>query len=253
MSIQTNVMLCSQLATTMLLGLIKTVLNIWRWVLLAVLFMPTASAASVDTLFPDVPFSAFSQVISEQFSADISLATVVMILSSLIHNTEMLNLHGRQQTKRTSGENKQTVTSWMKAFVWSLQKRLGSLECMFSDDDNPSSISHDAQVSLVAAKMNTLVNHLGLSPYAEDGRFQGWLAPVSTSDIQPVQLLCPISAECRTDHCHRALRHVTPRRDMTMVTLCEGATVYSDVAVLSGLCPGCNVCACVCNLTYKDG
>ena len=237
--------LCSQLAMTLLLGLIKIVVNIWTWVLLAVSFMPTASAASVGTPFPDVPFSAFSEVISEQFSADISLAAVFMILSSLIHNTEMLNLHGRQQTSRTSGEHKQTVTSWMKAFVWALRKHLGSLDSMFSDLDNPSSMSRDAQVSLVATKMNTLVTHLGLSPYTEDGRFQGWLAPVSTSEIQPVRLLCPLSAECETEHCHRALRQAIPQRDMAMVTLCEGTTVYSDVPVLSGLCPDCKVCASI--------
>jgi hypothetical protein len=105
----------------------------------------------------------------------------------------MLNLHGQQQTALRHGENKQTVTSWMIAFVWSLQSHLGTTESLFSDSDPISSMSHDAQTPAIAEKMNTVVQHLGLAPFSQDQTFQGWLTPVSTSDIQPVWLLCPLS------------------------------------------------------------
>ena len=224
-------------------------LSIWTMVILACAFLPVASAASPPTPFPDIPFSAFSQVITEEFSADISLAAVVTILLSLIHNTDMLNLHGRQQTPRRPGENKQTVTGWMKAFVWSLRNRLGGTDSLMSDTENASSMSRDAQVSLVAGKMNTLAHHLGLTPFTQDGRFRGWLTTVSTTDIQPVRVLCPLSGECETEHCRRALRQSIREQHVSCVTLCEGTQVYNDVAVLSGICPGGKVCATNHNLT----
>ena len=211
-------------------------------VILACAFLPVASAASTATPFPDMPFSAFSQIIAEEFSPDISLVTVLTVLLSLVANTDLLNLHGRQQTPRQPGENKQTVTGWMKAFVSSLNSRLGGPDSLLSVRDTPSSLSRDAKITIVADKMNTLVQHLGLTPFTHDGRFRGWLTTVATSDIQPVRLLCPLSAECETDNCQRALRQGIREQHMVYVTLCEGTEVYSNVAVLSGLCPGCKVC-----------
>jgi hypothetical protein len=93
--------------------------------------------------------------------------------------------------------------------------------------------------------MNTVVQHLGLAPFSQDGTFQGWLTPVSTSDIQPVWLLCPLSPECETAGCEHALRQVIRERDMSFVTLCEGTEVHRNVAILSGLCSSCKVCGVI--------
>jgi hypothetical protein len=149
------------------------ILNYWALVLLV--FLPVTAATPTGMPFPNIPFSTFSQVIEEQFSSDVTLATVFTILLSLIHNTDMLNLHARQQTPRFPGEHKRTATGWMKAFIWSLHKHLGTIDSLFTDADDFSSLGYDAQVSAAAQKMNVLVHCLGLSPYSQDGEFQGWI------------------------------------------------------------------------------
>ena len=131
----------------------------------------------------------------------------------------------------------------MKAFVWSLETHLGNTDTLFSTSDDVTSMSRDAKVTTIAQKLDTLVQHLNLTPFTPNGTLQGWLTPISKAAIQPVWLLCPMSAECETNNCQRALRQVIRERDVSQVTLCEGTEVYHKVVVLSGFCPVCKVCA----------
>jgi hypothetical protein len=67
--------------------------NIWLLALLAgIALLPTVHALPT-TPFPDMLFTDFSQLIQDQFGADITLTTVLVILFSLTHNPELLNLH----------------------------------------------------------------------------------------------------------------------------------------------------------------
>lgn len=63
------------------------------------LFIPTAAAAAAATPmdFPDLSFTLFNDFISKNFGSDISLATVLTILFSLLENPDLINLHARQQ------------------------------------------------------------------------------------------------------------------------------------------------------------
>jgi hypothetical protein len=100
---------------------------LWLLALLTgIALLPTVHALPPTTPFPDILFTDFSQLIQDQFGADITLTTVLLILFSLTSNPDLLNLHARQQNPTCSGELRQAVTGWMKAFVWSLQNRLGS-------------------------------------------------------------------------------------------------------------------------------
>jgi hypothetical protein len=213
------------------------------WILGLLAFLPVTSASppsTASTPFPDIPFSIFSHLIEENFSSDITLATVLTILLSLVHNTDMLNLHARLKTPFRPGERRHSVTSWMKAFVWSLEKHLGTTDDLFKSSEDVSNMTQETQITVISQKMDALVQNLGLTPYNQNGVFQGWLGAIS--DIKPVRLLCPTSAECETINCERSLRQATRDRDISYVTLCEGTQVYQKVAVLSGLCSGCNVC-----------
>jgi hypothetical protein len=56
-----------------------------------------AVALSSNQPFPDIPFKVFVEFIGENFSSKISLVTVLVVLLSMTENTQLLNLHARQQ------------------------------------------------------------------------------------------------------------------------------------------------------------
>jgi hypothetical protein len=213
------------------------VLNVWLTaVLVACWFLPIVEATT--TPFPDIAFLTFSQSIQDHFSTDIKLSTVVTLLLSLTNNTELLNLHARQQNPLCHGEIKQTVSGWMKAFVWRLQSHLGAAtDTLFQPSDNLATLSRDSRITRIGRKLDAIVQTLQLTPYTTGGRHQGWLGNIT--DITPIQLLCPSTAECHS--CRRALHQVVRERDVPDITLCWGSTVYHDVSLLTGACNGCQV------------
>ena len=72
----------------------------FSWAILLFLglsFVPGVHAAITDqTPFPKISFQQFSNFINGNFSPNISLATVLLLLFSLIKNPELLNLHAQQ-------------------------------------------------------------------------------------------------------------------------------------------------------------
>jgi hypothetical protein len=85
--------------------------NVWPWMLIVgCMHLPGVSAAPVNMPFPNIPFYFFSKFILEQFGTSITLLTVLILLFSLTHNTDLLNLHGRQQNPQYEIETQQTVT-----------------------------------------------------------------------------------------------------------------------------------------------
>jgi hypothetical protein len=227
--------------------------NLWLLALLALL--PTAHALPT-TLFPDMLFTNFSQLIQDQFGADITLTTVLLILFSLTSNPDLLNLHAQQQNPNPmcSGELRQSVTGWMKAFVWSLQNRLGTTtDDLFQPSDGLPNMTRDQRLTAIGEKMNNVVLGLGLYPYNQRGRLHQWIGEIDDSSISPIRLLCPSNAMCVTNDCElRALRQDTRERNVAHVTLCQGTQVFHDVAVLSGRCPSCKVSVCLCCIEQNN-
>ena len=213
-------------------------LNSWLVaIIIACLWCPLVDAAPT-TPFPDIAFSTFSQSIQDQFGTEIKLATVLTLLLSLTNNTDMLNLHARQKNPVCQGEIKQTVSGWMKAFVWRLQGHLGAeIDTLFQPSDNLPALSRDARITRIGRKIDVMVETLQLTPYTTSGRLQGWLGNIP--DIAPIRLLCPITAECRICKC--AIHQIVRERDVPYVNLCEGAKVHHDVALLTGSCTRCQV------------
>ena len=98
--------------------------------------------------FPDMPFSEFSGFVESHFGPDITLCTVLTILFSVTENTALLNLHARQQHPTVAGEIRQQVSGWMKAFVWTLQRRLGSAtNTLFRSSDGLRTLSSDGRIT----------------------------------------------------------------------------------------------------------
>lgn len=213
-------------------------------VVIGLALLPRVSATQPSTMpFPNIRFSAFAEFIENNFSSRITLATVLTLLFSLTNNTDLLNLHCCQQHPRYHGEKRQEVTGWMKAFIWSLQTKLGDNKLsLFRQSDNPSRLSTEAEIKLLGHKMDSMAKCLSLDPYNDRGQFVQWLTPISKDDITPARLLCPQSAECETATCNpRALLQHIRERDVPYVTLLEGAQERQHVAVLTGRCTTCQV------------
>ena len=75
-----------------------------------VLYLAFVSAAKAEHPFPDISFSAFSQIIESNFSSQMSLAAVLTILFILTENVDLLNLYFQQQHPKYKGENKIQAT-----------------------------------------------------------------------------------------------------------------------------------------------
>src|SRR5882762_7044376 len=84
--------------------------------------IPSVNASQRD--FPNITFQSFSHFISSTFHPDISLATVLFLLFSLTENTDLLNLHSRQQQPIYSSEKVIKFTGWMKSLVDAISNQL---------------------------------------------------------------------------------------------------------------------------------
>ena len=142
-------------------------------IVIGLALLPVVSATQPPSMpFPDIRFSAFAEFIKDNFSSRITLATVLTLLFSLTDNTDVLNLHFRQQHPRFNGEKRQEVTGWMKALVWMLQAKLGENQpSVFHPSDNLSQLSAEAETKLLGQKMNGMAKRLGLDPYNHQGQF----------------------------------------------------------------------------------
>ena len=105
------------------------------WLLMWSSLVSFTYAASPQHSFPNVAFSLFCDTVQSHFGTDVSLATVLTILFTLVENPDLLNLHFRQQIPQCSGENKTQVSGWIVALVNSLVTQLGNnrAETLFSE------------------------------------------------------------------------------------------------------------------------
>src|ERR1700679_3876186 len=70
--------------------------------------------------FPNISFQSFSFFISSTFYPDISLSMVLFLLFTLTENSDLLNLHSRQQQQIYSSERILEYTGWMHQQVSNL-------------------------------------------------------------------------------------------------------------------------------------
>ena len=121
--------------------------------------IPPAYASQRD--FPNISFQSFSLFISSNFHSDISLATVLFLLFSLTENTDLLNLHSRQQQQLYPSERVTNFTGWMIALVNAVQERL--------DEDKTSHLFLNSDYELdreklLGSKLHDMAQKLKLLP-----------------------------------------------------------------------------------------
>lgn len=199
--------------------------------------IPPAYASQRD--FPNISFQSFSLFISSNFHSDISLATVLFLLFSLTENTDLLNLHSRQQQQLYPSERVTNFTGWMIALVNAVQERL--------DEDKTSHLFLNSDYELdreklLGSKLHDMAQKLKLLPYAKSNQFKSKrVEPISHDIIKPVHLLCPSTFTCTTATCNpRSLIQFTRDRDIPLTKLIIGTTIHNEVPVLTGKCPLCD-------------
>lgn len=199
-------------------------------------------AAPTQRPFPNIPFEIFSNTIQSTLGPDVSLATVLAVLFTLIENPDLLNLHFRQQHPEFSGENKVQASGWIMALINTLTGKLGDkrTNTLFLEKELNGDPNKKTKTQILAKKLDKIANSLTLSPYDSEGQYRGKLLPVSRERIEPAYAICPISFTCGTLSCQgRSLFQSTLERDIPKATLIKGHIVHQDVPVLTGKCRKC--------------
>jgi len=212
--------------------------SLWSIVLL-IGFLPVVSAVPDHDAFSEITFRAFSEFVESNFSSKISLATVLVVLFTTTSNTDLLNLHARQQNPQ-SDELIQIVSGWIKGLARALEEKLGqNTDRLFQKSEHKSTLNNNQVQHAIAFKLDALSTLLKLYPYNAQGQRQT-LKQVSEKAIEPALVICPNFMECQTVTCNgRALHMDTRDRDVPRVTLIKGTQIYDNVHVLSGKCTHC--------------
>ena len=92
--------------------------SIWIWLLLileGLSNLPIVAGAKPSTSFPDISFQVFSTFIQSTFSSQISLATVILVLFTMLENPDLLNIHAHQKHPQCGLKEKKTrASAWFK-------------------------------------------------------------------------------------------------------------------------------------------
>ena len=199
--------------------------------------IPSANASQPD--FPNITFQSFNHFISSTFHPDISLATVLFLLFSLTENTDLLNLHSRQQQQLYPSEKVTKYTAWMTALINAILAKLDEeTTChLFTN-----SVPKDDHNKVLIEKFDAMAQKLKLLPYTKSNHYKSnCVQPISQDKIKPVHLLCPSTFTCTTASCNpRSLLQFTRDRDVPHTKLIIGTDIYDEVPVLTGRCPLCD-------------
>ncbi|KAH6904546.1 hypothetical protein BKA70DRAFT_1432307 [Coprinopsis sp. MPI-PUGE-AT-0042] len=160
------------------------------WLCLAVL--PLALGHPTTSPYPDISFSTFSTFILSTFDPKISLASVMIILSS--------------------------STAWMEHFASQLAKRFPA--------KTPLLPCH-SETTLSTSLVN-LAKLLHLNPYDKYDLLVNERKPIDLSSVEPSLAIVSKSYECQNQHCKRySLFPHMKKEEIAQVTLIKGAKPYS--------------------------
>jgi len=136
---------------------------------MGVIMLPVTLASSAKAPFPDIPFKTFSQFITQNFSSKISLSAALVILFSVTENTDLLNLHARQQYIKCQGEHRVHTSGWIKALVHTLQKQINTHQTRPLKMKNAAQGIDEEQA--LGLKLDSLAKVLRLHPYDSTEQF----------------------------------------------------------------------------------
>jgi hypothetical protein len=184
----------------------KMVLNLNQlqfllWISIIINTLPTVTALPEERPVPEIPFKLFSQFIQDNFSSRISLSRVLVILFTMTDNTDLLNLHSRQQNHKCTGEKHVTMSSWMKCLARVMDNKLYKQQDVRLLKKSDNVTKTETRINNIGTKLDALAKPLDLNPYNDKGQFQQKLKPVSHKSIDPIHVIYPNSYECETLSC----------------------------------------------------
>ena len=211
--------------------------------LMVLLFLcPGAFAMQKEHAFPDVTFKAFNAFVEQKFSSKITLTTVLMLLFTITENTDLLNLHQRQQNPQLSDEKRVDLSSWIKSLAREVQKQTTrpKFKTLFKKSESLNLISNNQIITKIGTKLNDLTDLLGLNSFGNDGQLIQKLLPISKKEIQPILMICPSSNVCSDKKCRgRAILQHSDPNQLAEATLIKGSEIFTGVIILSGQCSNC--------------
>ena len=105
---------------------------IWQWFMIVqilgpfmvlIFLCPGANAMPNEQAFPDIPFKVFNDFVVQNFNSKVTLATVLMLFFTMTENTDLLNLHQRQQNPQLSDEKRVNLSSWIKSLACEVKRK----------------------------------------------------------------------------------------------------------------------------------
>jgi hypothetical protein len=203
--------------------------------------LPVSVAIPDQSAFPDIQFATFSKMILKEFSPNISLATVLVLLFSVTENTELLNLHARQQYSLHKGEKCIMSSSWIRQLSQAIYSKLQIDNSeLFHANDVHAGITANQLYANLGARLDHLAKSLGLIQFNRKGKLIP-VKSVSFKTIEAAYVLCTPSYECQTRSCKsRSLHQISRNRDISLVTLIKDNILVEQVPVLVGECPECH-------------
>ena len=172
------------------------------WILLGLSFLPTVVASSEFRPFPEITFMSLSQFIQKNFSANISLSTVPLVLFTMTENPDFLSLHAIQPCLLLKGENVSSINSWIKSLSWVIYEKLHSdASMLLHESDQYEGMSENHIISNIATKLDKLAHCLNLIKYNKKGHLKSALKLISYEAIEAVHIICPQSYQHVTYEC----------------------------------------------------
>lgn len=220
---------------------LATCLNASFWILVILATIPGVSAMPDQSSFPNISFKLFNEFVKENFSSKVSLSTVLIVLFTITNNSELLNLHARQQTPLLEGEYKIEASGWIRALARALKDHLqSSSNTLLIQTERDQNFSNNDCIKCLGLKLDALAKVLSLYPsFTKDKAIKKPKA-ISHDEIKPVLVICPESIVCEDLSCKPwSLRQISNPRDIPKVTLIKGVNMYSNVSVLTGQCSKC--------------
>jgi CxC5 like cysteine cluster associated with KDZ transposases len=185
--------------------------------LLLAIWLPLVTAQPTSP-FPNISFDDFNTFVQENYDADISLSSVLLILFTVLENPQLLNLHFRRCQRKFKGETSSTL--WLD--------RLGRLLGHCFAEDEP--LLHPS-----CASLSSSLHHLALLLNLNEP-----VDSVDLSAVEPTLALVTNSFECQEPTCepHSLYPHQKVD-DIPDVVLIKGTKQYSHAHVLGARCGTC--------------
>ena len=128
---------------------------------------------------------------------------MMILLLTLIENTDLLNLHARQKIKVLPGEKGRKATGWMKCLSRALYEcisKQGTEEMLFTSSELLQFTDEEKRITPLTIKLDELAAALNLIPQTKKVP-EKKLLPISQKEIKPVLVICPRSVICEDMDC----------------------------------------------------